>query len=216
MSAAAKPPALNQLWEPQEFLAKARLLSSKLKSHNDAASDLLTRGCKLQEQLNAVSELNHTLKRHSSVPFLGVTRDSVVQDLHQERIVLRALRQENDELVETVQENGDAVQYIVHKYRQHSKRLCDLRNQDTACSYLLDQHYEVKLKVHQDNVTTMLYVAQQAMLKDDQAAEHRTDVLRNLQNQNVALRSVLKIALPSPSSPAHLPDKEALSSSVRL
>lgn len=206
MSTAPNQPVQNQLWEPQEFLARARLLSSKLKTDSDAASKLLIRGCRLQEHVNAVDELNQTLNHYSSVPFLGITRDSVIKDLERERTVLRALRQENDEAVDCVQENGDAIQFIVQKYRQHSEKLCDLRNQDTACSFLIDQHYKEKIQTHEDGLTTMLYVTQQAMLKDDKAAEHRSNVMHNLKDQNVALRSVLKIA--SPSSPAHLPDKQ--------
>ena len=123
-----------------DLMALARELSDRLKRHDSSATDLLIRGRTIQRREEAIQELSAALTGHGSVPFVRMTRPAVVKELHRERRVLQALRQENDELIEAVQENGDAIQYVMKKYRQHSKRLGDLRMQDSVCPVIIDRY----------------------------------------------------------------------------
>ncbi|OQV18585.1 hypothetical protein BV898_07411 [Hypsibius exemplaris] len=191
-----------KLMEPQELIALARQLSERLKKHDDSATELLIRGRSLQRREEAVAELSAALTAHSGVPFLQSSRPDIVKELQQERRVLLALRQENDELLEAVQENGDAIQYVMKKYRQHSKKLCDLREQDTVCPSIIDKYLEAVVRGNVEDLEDAIHLAQEAVRRDDIAAEQRSAAVRSVVRENAALRSSLQLPSSACSSAA--------------
>lgn len=183
----------------EDILSKARHLSDKLRTHDDVATDLLLRCRALEKRENAVDELQELLHQHSEIPFLDVKRVDVVRELEHESLVLRALRQENVVLSRSVQENEDAIRYIMDKYHQHAKKLCDLQRQDELCPIVLEKIFGDVIRENVDDLESMVGVIQTSVQMNENFDIKRKEFVDDLTNENLALRRALKISRGNPS-----------------
>lgn len=178
----------------QDIIQKARELSAKLHSHNDIATDLLLASCSLRKREEALDEFLNLLDVHNSIAFLGVTRANVVEDLHQENRVIRALRQENDDLHQAVLENGDAIQYIMRKYHQHSKKLGDIKRKEAMCPRAIEKVYGAIIHEQSACLDQALMTAKDYIAIEDENVLHREQLVGAIKKENFALRKVLDIS----------------------
>jgi len=187
----------------QDVLNEAKKLSTKLKD-NDAAADAIA------SQMQAVYMQVEAMKQYSEdtaqLNDLAAERPrmALVAGIQQESKHIMDLQQENRELRGALEEQQNAIDLIMTKYRLHVSKLTKCQLLEQQLLKVIDSNTKT-LETNADKVNEMKFVINQAIQLDDEAAAKEEEILSRLWTENKGLRELLHISQKYGSSGCHYP-----------
>ncbi|BES90862.1 Protein of unknown function (DUF837) [Nesidiocoris tenuis] len=189
----------------QQIVLDAKNLAVKLKEANSTADNLLSQGQNVHGQIDImkqysddIGELNEAARHRPHT--------ALVAGIKQENRHLRDLQQENRELKAALEEQQNALELIMTKYRQQVSRLVNGTKLDLL--KLHNQRCNEKVLEHAVKILEMAEVMSKAAHADDETLVKTQEVLTQLATENKGLRKLLQIAAQSGS--VELPSVECV------
>uniref|UniRef100_A0A0A9XYV0 FGFR1 oncogene partner 2 n=1 Tax=Lygus hesperus TaxID=30085 RepID=A0A0A9XYV0_LYGHE len=174
-----------------QIVLDAKNLAVKLKESNSTADNLLSQGQTVHRQIDImkqysddVGELNEAARHRPHT--------ALVAGIKQENRHLRDLQQENRELKAALEEQQNALELIMTKYRQQMTKL--VNNSKLDLPKLYSQRYHEKILEQGIKIKEMAEVMSKAANIDDDAITKDQEELTRLSTENKGLRQLLQIA----------------------
>ncbi|KAF6215994.1 hypothetical protein GE061_000331 [Apolygus lucorum] len=174
-----------------QIVLDAKNLAVKLRESNSTADNLLSQGQTVHRQIDImkqysddVGELNEAARHRPHT--------ALVAGIKQENRHLRDLQQENRELKAALEEQQNALELIMTKYRQQMTKL--VNNSKLDFPKLYSQRYHEKILEQGIKIKEMAEIMSKAASIDDDAISKDQEELMRLTTENKGLRQLLKIA----------------------
>lgn len=175
----------------QQIVLDAKNLASKLKESNNAADALLSQGQNVHRQIDTmkqyadeVGELNESARHRPHA--------ALVAGIQQENRHLRDLQQENRELRAALEEQQNALELIMSKYRQQITKLVYSSQIDLPKLY--NKKYTNIIIDQAMKIREMTEVMHKAIQADDEETLKAEEELQRLSSENKGLRELLSIS----------------------
>jgi len=175
-----------------DVLITAKELANRLKGHESTADDLLS---KQQSVCNDVEAQKEYEERISHLNSLASERPrfAIVAGIQQENKHITNLQLENRELRIALEEQQNAIDLIMTKYRQQVMKLTDNKRLDEKLLKSIDTNTQV-LRDNADEINEMRLIMRTAIDVDEAAIRREEEVMAALWKENRGLREMLQIA----------------------
>lgn len=175
----------------QQIVMDAKNLANKLKDSNIAADALLNQGQTVHRQIDTmkqyadeVNDLNEMAKHRPHA--------ALVAGIQQENRHLRDLQQENRELRAALEEQQNALELIMSKYRQQITKLSHSSQIDLTKLY--NKKYTEIIIDQAIKISEMTHIMGKVVQADEDSILKTEEELHQLAAENKGLRELLAIS----------------------
>jgi len=176
----------------QDVLNDAKKLTSRLNEHDSSADALVSELQAVYQQVEAfkqyhedISQLNDLASEHP--------RLALVAGIQQESKHITDLQQENRELRIALEEQQNAVDMIMSKYREHVSKLMECKRLDEHLLNTMDTNKKA-LEASAEKMNEMKFIIRESIQMDEEAIIKVEGLLSRLWTENKGLREMLEIS----------------------
>jgi len=176
-----------------DVLSAAKDLGNRLKDHDATADCLVTQAQEVFNRVELMKQYEENLSHLNNLS--DRPRLALVAGIQQESKHIMELQQENRELRITLEEQQNAMDLIMSKYRQQVAKLVDNKQYDEKLLKSIDTNTQVSvLKGNKDEVNEMRCIMRSAIEMDEIALRRQEEVMSCLWKENRGLREMLQIS----------------------
>ncbi|CAG7818263.1 unnamed protein product [Allacma fusca] len=176
----------------QDVLNDAKKLSTKLKDHETAAEALVSQMQAVYQQVEAMKQYNDDIAQLNDLASER-PRLALVAGIQQENKHIMELQQENRELRGALEEQQNAIDLIMSKYRQHVSKLTQCQKFDLQLLMSIDTNTKV-IESSAEKLNEMKYIMRKAVSSDEEAIVREEELISRLWAENKGLRELLQIS----------------------
>jgi len=197
----------------QDVLADAKKLSSRLKDHDTSADALVSQMQAVYSQVEAMKQYHEEISQLNDLASER-PRLALVAGIQQESKHIMDLESENRELRIVLEEQQNAIDLIMTKYRQQVSELIRQRGYDDRLLQSIDANNK-NVERNSGQVNEMKQIMRHAIQIDEESIVKEEELISRLVTENKGLRELLQISgrygsyyPPAVSQPPETEDKE--------
>jgi len=184
----------------QDVLNDAKKLSNRLRERESAADVLVSQVQSICQEVQAMKQYNEDIAQLNDLASER-PRMALVAGIQQENKHIMDLQQENRDLKIALEEQQNAIDLIMSKYRQHVSKLMQCQKYDQQLLKSMDTNTQA-LETATEKMNEMKLVMRKAINMDEEAISREEELMSRLWTENKSLRETLQIAhrfsLPEP------------------
>jgi len=176
----------------QDVLNDAKKLTSRLHEHDSAADALVSQMQAVYQQVEAIKQYHEDISQLNDLASER-PRLALVAGIQQESKHITDLQQENRELRIALEEQQNAVDMIMSKYREHVSKLMECKRLDEHLLNTMDTNKKA-LEASAEKMNEMKFIIRESIQMDEEAIIKVEGLLSRLWTENKGLREMLEIS----------------------
>jgi len=176
----------------QDVLNDAKKLTNRLNEHDSTADALVSQMQAVYQQVEAMKQYHEDISQLNDLASER-PRMALVAGIQQESKHITDLQQENRELRIALEEQQNAVDMIMSKYREHVSKLIECKRLDEQLLNSMDTNNKT-LESNTERMNEMKFIMRKAISMDEESLAKEEGLLSKLWTENKGLREMLEIS----------------------